>query len=30
MSHFKSLTNYKRFKTIEVKVGPISIGGKNV
>ena len=29
MSHFKSLTNYKRFKTIEVKVGPISIGGKN-
>ena len=29
MSHFKSLSNYKRFNTIEVKVGPIAIGGKN-
>ena len=29
MSHFENLSNYKRFKTIEVKVGPIAIGGKN-
>ena len=29
MSHFENLSNYTRFKTIEVKVGPIAIGGKN-
>ncbi len=29
MSHFENLSNYSRFKTIEVKVGPIAIGGKN-
>ena len=29
MLHFENLSNYKRFNTIEVKVGPISIGGKN-
>ena len=29
MSHFENLSNYKRFNTIEVKVGPIAIGGKN-
>ena len=29
MSHFESLSNYKRFNTVEVKVGPIAIGGKN-
>ena len=29
MSHFENLFNYSRFKTIEVKVGPIAIGGKN-
>ena len=29
MSHFENLSNYKRFNTIEVKVGSIAIGGKN-
>ncbi len=29
MSHLENLSNYIRFKTIEVKVGPIAIGGKN-
>ena len=29
MSHFENLSNYTRFKTIEVKVGPIAISGKN-
>ena len=29
MSHFENLSNYTRFKTIEVKVGPIAIGGEN-
>ena len=29
MSHFENLSNYTRFNTIEVKVGPIAIGGKN-
>ena len=29
MSHFENLSNYKRFNTIEVKVGTIAIGGKN-
>ena len=29
MSHFENLSNYTRFKTIEVKVGSIAIGGKN-
>ena len=29
MSHFENLSNYTRFKTIEVKGGPIAIGGKN-
>mgnify|MGYP001242265209 CR=1 FL=1 len=29
MSHFENLSNYKRFNTIEVKVGPIAIGGEN-
>ena len=29
MSHFENLSNYTRFKTIEVKVCPIAFGGKN-